>query len=141
MQQKINKLVITPLTDNDKENYFLLYKYINKYIISDIDENYIDTYKEYLLSIVKNNNEWSKHNKEQILYTISRYLNNIGDLEYQKIYEKEAIKNPVIYSVSFSHNKTIQINRMVLLGRRNSILTHSRNSCSSEERLFSAVLR
>ena len=87
-----------PWTDKHQKNYIWLYNYIklNNYPDAE-EENYIETYKKYLMSIIEKNKKWSDGSKEQLLFMISRYLNNIGENRYQKMYAQEG------------HNLTLKI--------------------------------
>ena len=81
------KLKLKPWTDKHQKNYLWLYNYIKTNNYKEANENnYIETYKKYLMSIIENNKKWSDGSKEQLLFMISRYLYNIGENRYQKLY-------------------------------------------------------
>ena len=87
-------LSIQAWTPKHKKNYIWLFNYIKtleKFNDANID-NYIDKYKKHLINAILENKEWSDGTKEQLIFMISRYLNNINDELFYKLYANKGHK-------------------------------------------------
>ena len=92
-----------PWTENLKKNYTWLYNYI-KTIFTDANlDNYIETFKGHLLSIISNNKAWSDGSKQALFFMVSRYLFNINDDEY-KTFQEAGYKLKVISDENEDNN-------------------------------------
>lgn len=83
---------LKPWTEQHKKKYIWLYNYI-KTLKEGVNENdYINVYKTSLINLIEDNDLWSDVSKETLLFMISRYLHNLGDNKYSKIYQLKALE-------------------------------------------------
>ena len=85
---KNNNLKMKPWTAQHQKLYSMLYNYIKTQITEADKDNFIDTYKRKLMSMIQNNNKWADSSKEGILFMCARYLHNNNDVRYSKLYSE-----------------------------------------------------
>jgi hypothetical protein len=100
-------------TKNHEKTHSWLYNYIITIYPKAKEKNYIEIYKNKLLSIIMNCDKWKDSSKQKILFTIARWINiHSKDKTFAKPYQEAGYKFKLEYEAIEAENELDEKERL-----------------------------